>query len=223
MRRLAAAGLACGCCRRRLLPCTCEQRRPPSSACHPMPPARPHRACTHPSARLHCASTPLCIHPHPRFTAPCPSCTHKPQAGCRLLDSLAWNLFILAITLFAVFAPDVAIITSGADSAPSRRCCWWVHERVKGAITLFAVFAPDVAIITSGGGPPFCVCLPPLLLLACFARHGSARRACARRGATVLCCACCARCRRRAPQRQTCNLHARLRAHCTGPATLAVC
>ena len=186
MRRLAAAGLACGCCRRRLLPCTCEQRRPPSSACHPMPPARPHRACTHPSARLHCASTPLCIHPHPRFTAPCPSCTHKPQAGCRLLDSLAWNLFILAITLFAVFAPDVAIITSG-------------------------------------GGPPVCVCLPPLLLLACFARHGSARRACARRGATVLCCACCARCRRRAPQRQTCNLHARLRAHCTGPATLAVC
>lgn len=38
----------------------------------------------------------------------------RPQAACRLLDSLSWNLFVLLITLFAVFAPDVAIITSGA-------------------------------------------------------------------------------------------------------------
>lgn len=60
---------------------------------------------------------------HTTFGLPCcQQCTHHallapdtlPQAGCCLLDSLPWNLFILAITLFAVFAPDIAIITSGA-------------------------------------------------------------------------------------------------------------
>lgn len=90
------------------------------------------------------AATPR-IHPHPRFTTPCPPCTHKPQAGCRLLDSLAWNLFILAITLFAVFAPDVAIITSGAYSAASRR--WWKPPRLVGSFTnCTGAVAPPTAI-----------------------------------------------------------------------------
>lgn len=50
------------------------------------------------------------------------------QAVCRFIDSLPWSIFILLITLFAVFGPDIAILVSGepffwalgqtADSAP---------------------------------------------------------------------------------------------------------
>ena len=40
------------------------------------------------------------------------------------LDSLGWNLFILALTLYSVFAPDIAIRVSGMSGGLARvRLC----------------------------------------------------------------------------------------------------
>jgi hypothetical protein len=70
-------------------------------------------------------SLPLSLTPR----HPPPACCNL-QPVCGVLDSLPWNLFILLLTLFSVFAPDIAIISSGgwpggvgqSESAPRTAC-----------------------------------------------------------------------------------------------------
>ena len=69
------------------------------------------------------AAEPRCGHGRPSaHRAPHAPPPPAAQPVCRVLDSLSWNLLILLLTVFVVFAQDIAAAVSGAPRA--QRCRW---------------------------------------------------------------------------------------------------
>ncbi|KAL4448605.1 hypothetical protein ABPG75_005824 [Micractinium tetrahymenae] len=66
---------------------------------------------------------------------------HWQQAVCRFIDSLPWSIFILLITIFAVFAPDIAILVSAPDYVNN-----WINGLLLGIMGIFA--AETLAYVT---------------------------------------------------------------------------